>query len=105
MAMLFAAVVWDIAWLEDAFKTILTNGDGRPNAFGIVYMGGGLLFLPVGLVMALLPMLRRGADGKRHLYVLNVIVVVCILAIMTETWGQIIKDVYRCDIQKIPNCD
>lgn len=68
-------------------------------------MIAGLLALPVAFVVCLSPVLRKGADGKRHLYIVNLILVAIILVLMVPTWGGLAEEVYRCDILQIPNCD
>ena len=51
------------------------------------------------------PMLRRDINGDRHFYALNLAVVAVALMLITLTWGALAEEIYRCDIQGIPNCD
>jgi hypothetical protein len=64
-----------------------------------------VLFLPVGAYIALRPMLRRGADGQRRLYLANLLVGLALLAIFVLLVGALAEEVYRCDVLRLANCD
>lgn len=64
-----------------------------------------LLLMPVGAFIAVRPMLRKKADGKRKLYLVNGILaalLIGVFVIISVAWG---SEVYRCDVLQIPNCD
>jgi hypothetical protein len=65
-----------------------------------------LFVLPViGAGIASYPMLRRGKNGKRRLYLLNAIITVILLAgsiILSIVLG---AEIYECDVLRIPHCD
>jgi len=77
---------------------------GDINMLGRIVIYGGLLLLPAAFVLNLRPMLKReGSEGKRRLYILNLIVGAAILLLITFTWGGLIlEEIYclrgiRCD--------
>jgi hypothetical protein len=105
IALLAIGIVFDIRSIESALKSVLTSDGETPNVLGRIYMIAGLLALPVALLVSVWPMLRKGVDGKRRFYVLNAAAAVLVIALMTPTWGGLAKDIYRCDILQIPNCD
>ena len=51
------------------------------------------------------PMVRRGADGRRHLYPLDLAIAGVVLLLIALTWGGLGVEVIRCDVMGIPNCD
>lgn len=104
MGILVLAIVLDMEFIETILKSMLTNDGDRPTAFGFAYMAVSGLLLPIALGVSLWPM-RKNKDGKRSVYVLNLVVAAIIVALMIPTWGGIAKDIYRCDILGIPNCD
>lgn len=105
MAVLLVVMVFEITPVEIFFKSFLTNDGSKPNTFGLVYMIGSLIALPIGLVMSLLPMFKKDKKGKRHFYLVNAAIAALIIILMVPTWGGLLKDIYRCDILHIPNCD
>lgn len=64
-----------------------------------------LFLLPVGAFIAVRPMLRNGAEGKRKLYPVNGILAVLLLAVFVLISVAFGSEVYRCDVLQIPNCD
>ena len=63
------------------------------------------LLLPVGAFVAIQPMLRKGVDGKRKLYLVNRILatpLLMVFALISLAWG---SEIYRCEILQIVNCD
>jgi hypothetical protein len=99
-------IVFSSAWLDIAIvRDLLTDGGDRPNALGWTVIGGGLLMLPVALVVALLPMLRKGPNRRRRVYVVNLLVcAVVAIPFATILYG-IGEEFYRCDVQGIQDCD
>jgi hypothetical protein len=105
MGILIPAVAFELWPIESALKAMLTIDGSQPNALGSVVIFGGLLALPVALAVSVWPMARKGADGRRRLYVVNLALAAVIVALMAPTWGGLAEEVYRCDILQIPNCD
>lgn len=64
-----------------------------------------ILLIPVGASMALVPALQKGANGKRKLYPLNIIIAVALFTFFIFLAIGLGSDIYRCDILKVPNCD
>lgn len=61
--------------------------------------------IPAGAFIALGPVLNRRADERRALHFVNGSVAGCLLVVFVTVsvgWG---VEVYRCDIQQIPNGD
>ena len=63
-----------------------------------------LLLLPCGAFLALGPMLRKGADGTRRVYVVNGVVVALLLVVFAWLSIGLGSEIYRCDVLQIPNC-
>ena len=90
--------------LNDLFTIEGQPGQMEINTLGGIVIYGGLLFLPLAFALNLRPLLRKaGTDGKRRLYVLNLIVGAAILLLIIFTWGGLIlEEIYclrgiRCD--------
>jgi hypothetical protein len=64
-----------------------------------------LLLLPVGAFIAIRPMLRKGADVKRKLYLVNCTLATLLVIVFVLLSVGLGSDIYRCDILQIPNCD
>lgn len=105
MGILFPAIVFELMWIAHAVKSILTTDGNQPSVAGSLFIYGGLLALPIAFVIAVWPMLTKDAMGKRNFYVVNFLLAVVIVVLMVPTWGGLLKDIYRCDILQIPNCD
>lgn len=102
LGIVWTAIVFELQFVEVAFKSVFTSDGATLNAAGRVYIFGSILVLPVALGLALWPMLRKGTRG---VYWLNIAIALLILILMWHTWGGLAEDIYRCDILKIPNCD
>jgi len=64
---------------------------------GRIVIYGGLLLLPLAFVLNLRPMWRKqGPEGKRRLYLINLIVGIGILLLITFTWGGLILEQIYC---------
>jgi hypothetical protein len=61
--------------------------------------------LPVGAAIAARPLFERGADGKRRIYLLNVLLATFMLAAFVVLSVGLGAEIYRCDVLMIPNCD
>ncbi len=105
IGLLYTILVLEIQPLEAFLKPLFTSDSGRTNAFGLVTILGGMLLLPVALVVSLWPMMRRDADGKRNLHGINLILALAIVALITFTWGGFVKDFVNCEVLNLPNCD
>ena len=105
IGLLLLVVALQIEPLGALLRSVLTDDGVQPNALGRVYMLGGLLLLPVALVVSAWPMVRRGADGRRHVYAANLAVVGVVAILVVLTWGALAEEVVRCDVMGIPNCD
>ncbi len=103
IALLFLSFEFEITWIEKALKSVLTDDGDMPNTFGMIFMVGGLIALPIALAISLWPMIRKNTN--KHVYIINVLIAVAIIALITPMWGGIIKDFINCDILQIPNCD
>lgn len=73
-----------------------------PGFFVLLFV---LLPIPAGALVALQPVLRRGPDGRRRWPAINL----GLAALMLGAFGLIAaglgEEIYRCEIQRIPNCD
>lgn len=105
IGLLLLVVALQIEPLGALLRSILTDDGVQPNALGRVYMLGGLLLLPLALGVAAWPMIRRGADGRRHVHAANLAVVAVVAVLVVLTWGAFAEEVVRCDVLVIPNCD
>lgn len=105
MAVLIPSVFLDIDIVESALKSIFTTNGADLNGIGRIFVFGGLVLLPVAFVTAISPMLRRGADGRRRIYVANLIIAVIVLALLSPVVNGIGEEIYRCEVLDVPNCD
>ena len=64
-----------------------------------------LLLLPIGAFIAASPLFRKRADGARRFLIVNAAVAVALVAVFVVVSVALGSDIYRCDIQQIPNCD
>jgi hypothetical protein len=64
-----------------------------------------LLLLPLGAFVAVRPILQKGVDGTRKLYIANAILSVILVAGFVVITGALGEEIYRCDVLLIPNCD
>ena len=104
IALLFIIFNWDIKSLTEPITSLLTVNGSDVNGLGRFFLIAGLLLVPVAFVINLLPMLKKvGPDGKRTLYIANIMVGIVILTILMVTWGGLIlEEIYclqgiRCD--------
>lgn len=105
LAILVPVIAFDVEPLHGLAKGVLTRDGSTPNALGFAVLIGGIVALPFALALALVPMLRRGADGKRRARLANLAVAGLIVALMVPTWGGLIEETVRCEVLQIPNCD
>jgi len=106
LGIIFVTFMFDIEQLAKLLNNQFTiqGQQGDINMLGRIVIFGGLLLLPVAFALNLQPLLRKeGTDGKRRLYVLNLIVGAAILLLIIFTWGGLIlEEIYclrgiRCD--------
>jgi hypothetical protein len=106
LGLTFVAFMFDIESLVIPLNDLFTieGQQGQINTLGRIVIYSGLLLLPVAFVLNLRPMLKReGAEGKRKLYALNLIIAVGILLLIIFTWGGLLlEEIYclreiRCD--------
>lgn len=65
-----------------------------------------LLVLPlIGAFIAVRPMFRKGEDGKRKFYVLNIVIAAILLIGSITLPIGLGTEIYRCNVLQIPNCD
>ena len=96
----------DIEPLTNLLDRVFTI-DGQQeqiNMLGRIVLFGGLLLLPVAFAVNFPPLLNKdGPDGKRRLYVLNMIVGAIMFLLILFIWGGLIlEEIYcfqgiRCD--------
>jgi hypothetical protein len=102
MGLLLPAVVFDI---EGLITSVLTDDGAQANPLGLGVMLGALVALPVALAVSLTALLRRGADGRRRLSVVNLLLAAAVVTLMVPRWGGVAQELYRCEVLGIPNCD
>ncbi len=66
-----------------------------------------LVLIPIliGAFIALYPMLQKGVDGKRRIYIANTFVTFGLLAFFVTVTIALGSEIYTCDILQIPQCD
>lgn len=98
--------VFDIGPLEKLLNNLFNIGgqQGELNMLGRIVIFGGLLLLPVALVLNLQPLLKRErAEGPGRFRPMNLIVGALISVLILLTWGGLIlEEIYclqgiRCD--------
>jgi len=105
LGLLYTIAVLEIEPLNSLLKPLFTSGNVQTKVSGLVMILTGMLLLPVALAISLRPVFHRGADGKRKLYPINLILAAAIVVLITFSWGGFVKDVVNCEILRIPNCD
>jgi hypothetical protein len=99
LGLTFVAFMFDIEPLVKPLNSLFTikGQQGEINMLGRIVIFGGLLLLPLAFVLNLRPLLRKdGSEGKRRLYVLNLIVGTAILLLLIFTWGGLIAEEIYC---------
>ncbi|HXF62671.1 MAG TPA: hypothetical protein VNK95_13700 [Caldilineaceae bacterium] len=89
--------------IEPFFSFIRPAGHTSP--LELVLLFAVILLIPVGALIAGLPMLQRGADGRRPFYLVNGILAALLVAVFVLLALTLGEEIYRCDILQIPNCD
>ena len=104
LGLTFIAFMFDIEPLTKVLNNLFTIDGQQINMLGRIVIYGGLLLLPLAFVLNLRPMWRKeGPEGKRRLYLINLIVGIGILLLIIFTWGGLIlEEIYclqgiRCD--------
>lgn len=98
LAVPYAVFMFDIQSLITSLNGLFTmaGSQGEINMLGRIVIFGGLLLLPVAFVLNLLPMLRRGPEGKRSLNVPNLIIGAFIILFIMLTWGSLMMEEISC---------
>ena len=106
LGLTFVAFMFDIQPLTNPLNDLFTieGQGGEINMLGRIIIYGGLLLLPLAFALNLQPMLKReGPEGKRSLYIINLIIGAAILLLIIFTWGGLlVEEIYclrgiRCD--------
>jgi hypothetical protein len=95
----------DIEAFDIFFRSIFSIDMYRINPLGSFVITVAILLLPVGVIFTLWPVLQKGGDGKRRLYIVNLILATFIFVCFVIFVGAMLSEVYRCDVLLIPNCD
>lgn len=67
-----------------------------------------LLFIsiiPIGALIALKPVLKKGKGEKRKMYGLNILTALFLVLTFVLLLFVFTEEIYRCDGLKLPNCD
>ena len=97
LAVTYVIFMFDMEPLIGPLNNLLTMDGQQITNLGRIVIFGGLLLLPVAFLLNLQPMLMRdGAEGKRRLYSLNLILGASILLLITLTWGGLILESIYC---------
>ena len=99
LGLTFVAFMLDIGPLVKLLNYLFTieGQQGDMNMLGRIVIFGGLLLLPVALVLNLRPMLRRlGPEGKRRFSAINLFVGAIILLLIIFTWGGLVLEEIYC---------
>jgi hypothetical protein len=108
LGLTYVALMFNIEPLARVLNNLFTidgqQGEIEINQLGRIVIYGGLLLLPLAFVLNFRPMLKgKGPEGKRRLYIINLIVGAIILLLILFTWGGLIlEEIYclrgiRCD--------
>jgi len=90
--------------IEPFYSFLRPQGPQPVGEYALLFTS--LLLLPlIGAFVALRPMLQKGADGKRKLYLLNIIIATILLVFSITLFIGLGTEIYRCDVLHIPNCD
>ena len=97
LGLTFAAFMLDIEPLTKVLNNLLTIDGQQINVLGRIVIYGGLLLLPLAFVLNLRLMWRKeGPEGKRRLYLINLIVGIGILVLIIFTWGGLLMEEIYC---------
>ena len=97
LAVPYIILMYDMGPLIGPLNNLLTMDGQQITNLGRLVIFGGLLLLPVAFLLNLQPMLiREGAEGRRRLYSLNLILGASILLLITLTWGGLILESIYC---------
>jgi len=89
--------------IEPFFSLMRPGFHTSPREYWLLFMV--LMLIPVGAFIAIRPMLAKGADGERKLYVVNIILAAVLLIGFVAISSALGSDIYRCDVLQVPNCD
>jgi uncharacterized membrane protein len=89
--------------IEPVFSWVRPGPHTSPQEY--VLLAVVLLLLPVGAVWALIPSLKRSADGKRKFHAANAAVAMLLILFFVSVAGALGAEIYACEVMQIPNCD
>lgn len=64
-----------------------------------------MLLFPVGAFIALRPVFQKDIKTNKKLFIINIVLAFLIMFVFISITSSIGQEIYRCDFQKIPNCD
>lgn len=64
-----------------------------------------IFLIPVGIYIAMHPMLQKVEKGEQKYFLLNVLVAIALSMIFIMLVSTLGAEIYYCDILHIPNCD
>ena len=100
IGLMLLSIVLGVSGIETVYKLFLTDDGETQNMFGRAFMLGGLIALPVALVVALFPWFR-----SRQLPFANLVAALLALLIILPIAYGLGEEFYRCEIAQVPNCD
>lgn len=106
LAALLLTTIYEIEPLSGFFKTLTTEADGhRINTFGRIFEIGALLLLPLGLIVSLVPVVRKVRAGNGlTANPINLFIAAALFIFIAILIISVVIDQYPCWIG-VPNCD
>lgn len=89
--------------IEPFFSLIRPGAHSSPREY--VLLAVVLLLIPLGALVAALPLLARDATGARRFHPLNAVLAGFLLAVFFALAAGLGAEIYRCDILGLTNCD
>lgn len=89
--------------IEPFFSLIRPGPHTSPVEYPLFFTA--LFLFPIGSLIALCPMFKKGADGKRVIYPLNILLAVFLVGFFLMVFTAMSQEIYQCDVLKIKNCD
>ena len=106
LAVLLLIEMYNIEPLSGFFKTMTTQANGQGlNAFGMIFIIGALLLLPLGFIISLVPIgrnVRAGDDFTAN--PVNFLIAAALFIFIARLVIGFVIDQYPCWIG-VPNCD
>jgi len=106
ISLLFPIAVLQIEPFHGFLKPLFTEADGvRQNTLSLIVFIGGMLLLPVALIINIVPIVRTVRAGNSIMAnPINFLLAVALLLFIATLVGGFIVDQYPCWIG-VPNCD